>query len=167
MVSVTHKFTPSSVQAGPNIQAWIDSLSKSFTPEELAKIRHACEFVEPLYAEQMELTGIPLLQHALGTAAILAGMNMDYETLVAAILHAVPEHLPNWMEQVASGFNANIVMLVLGISRMEEIQDFSETSGLHKAEKNKGDQAQQIESLRKMLLAMVEDIRVVLIKLAE
>ncbi|HQS58977.1 MAG: GTP diphosphokinase [Gallionellales bacterium 35-53-114] len=167
MVSVTHKFTPSSAQAGPNIQAWIDSLSKSFTPQELAKIRHACEFVEPLYAEQMELTGIPLLQHALGTAAILAGMNMDYETLVAAILHAVPELLPNWMEKVATGFNANIVMLVLGISRMEEIQDFSETSGLHKAEKSKGDQAQQIESLRKMLLAMVEDIRVVLIKLAE
>jgi GTP pyrophosphokinase len=94
-------------------------------------------------------------------------MNMDYETLVAAILHAVPEHLPNWMEKVATGFNANIVMLVLGISRMEQIQDLSETSGLHQPEKNKGDHTQQIEGLRKMLLAMVEDIRVVLIKLAE
>ncbi len=167
MVSVTHKFTPSSAQAGLDIQAWLDSLSKSFTPEELAQIRHACEFVEPLYAGQMELTGIPLLQHALGTAAILAGMNMDYETLGAAILHAVPEHLPNWMEKVATEFNANIVVLVLGISRMEQIQDLSETSGLHKAEKNRGDHAQQIESLRKMLLAMVEDIRVVLSKLAE
>lgn len=71
MVSVTHKFTPLSAQPGLDIQAWIDSLSKSFTPEEFAKIRHACEFAEPLYAGQMELTGVPLMQHALGTAAIL------------------------------------------------------------------------------------------------
>ena len=88
MVSVTHKFTSTSSRDSFDVQAWIESLSKNFAPAEVALIRHACEFAEPLYAGQMELTGIPLLQHALGTAAILAGMNMDYESLAAAILPA-------------------------------------------------------------------------------
>jgi GTP pyrophosphokinase len=164
MVSVTHKFTPSSSQQSLNVQAWISSLSKNFNPDEVAQIARACAFAEPLYDGVAEVTGIPLLQHALGTAAILAGMNMDYETVVAAILHAAPEHLEHWEEKLESGFGASVRNLVLGMSRMEQIQDFSD---IHRQDKNKGDQAQQIESLRKMLLAMVEDIRVVLIKLAE
>ncbi len=167
MVSVTHKFTSSSSQLSLNVEAWITSLLLHFTPAEVEVIRHACDFVAPLYADSIEVTGTPLLQHALGTAAILASMNMDYEAIVAAILHAVPEHQENWMEKLATDFGANIVILVLGISRMEQIQEYSETHSLHKPGKNRGDQAQQIESLRKMLLAMVEDIRVVLIKLAE
>jgi GTP pyrophosphokinase len=167
MVSVTHQYSPSSGQEGLNVQTWLESLSKNFAPAEVEAIRRACEFVEPLYAGGIEVTGVPLLQHALGTAATLAGMNMDYETVVAAILHAVPEHLQSWAEKLELNFGTNISSLVLGISRMEQIQDFSEMHGLHKPEKNKGDHAQQIESLRKMLLAMVEDIRVVLIKLAE
>jgi len=167
MVSVTHTFIPTSGQQTLNLQSWLDTLAKNFSSDEVATVRRACEFVEPLYAGHTELTGMPLLQHALGAAAILAGMNMDHETVTAAILHAVPEHLENWMEKVATEFNANIVVLVLGMSRMEQIQDLTETHALHQPEKNKGDHAQQIESLRKMLLAMVEDIRVVLMKLAE
>jgi len=167
MVSVTHKYSPSSSKESLDIQAWIASLSKAYATTEVAAIQHACEFAEPYYDGHAELTGIPQLQHALGTAAILAGMNMDYETVVAAILHAVPEHLDNWMEKLATEFNASIVLLVLGISRMEQIQDLCETSSLHKPEKNSEEHVRQIEGLRKMLLAMVEDIRVVLIKLAE
>lgn len=167
MVSVTHKFSPLSSQKNLDLKTWLESLSKNFAPAEVDVIGHACEFVAPLYAGHVEVTGMPLLQHALGTAVILAGMNMDYETVAAAVLHAVPEHLESWTEKLASSFGANISSLVLGMSRMEQIQDFSEMQGLHKPEKNKGDHAQQIESLRKMLLAMVEDIRVVLIKLAE
>lgn len=164
MVSVTHKFTLPTSQESLNIQAWIDSLSKSFGTDELAVMRDACEYVMPLYAGEQEITGTSLLQHALGTAAILASMNMDAETVVAAILHAVPEHVENWAEQLTLKFGINISNLVLGMSRMEQIQDFSD---VHKQEKNKEEQTKQIESLRKMLLAMVEDIRVVLIKLAE
>ena len=167
MVSVTHKFTSTSNPEKFDLPAWIASLSKSFSSEEIAVISRASEFVEPLYAGRTEISGMPLLQHALGTAAILAGMNMDHEALVAAILHAVPEHLDSWMEKVAAAFGATIVTLVQGMSRMEQIQDFSDTYGLHTPTKNKEDHAQQIESLRKMLLAMVEDIRIVLIKLAE
>ncbi|MEO6975130.1 MAG: bifunctional (p)ppGpp synthetase/guanosine-3',5'-bis(diphosphate) 3'-pyrophosphohydrolase [Gallionella sp.] len=128
-------------------------------------VRKACEFAGPFYAGQVELTGAPLMQHALGAADILAGMNMDHETIAAAILHAVPEYLDVWRERIARDFGTNVTALVEGISRMEQIPQFSEIPG--RGKKNKEQAAQQIESLRKMLLAMVEDIRVVLIKLAE
>jgi len=161
MVSASKQSTLSS----GNIQSLLDTVSKTFAPAEVDAIRNACELAGPLYAGQVELTGAPLLQHALGAADILAGMNMDHETIAAAILHAVPEYLDDWQEKIEQGFGTNVKMLVEGISRMEQIQQFSEMPGHEK--KNKGETTQQIESLRKMLLAMVEDIRVVLIKLAE
>jgi len=154
----------SSLSSG-NIRSLLDTVSTTFAPAEVDAIRNACELAGPLYAGQVELTGAPLLQHALGAADILAGMNMDHETITAAILHAVPEYLDDWQEKIEQGFGTNVKMLVEGISRMEQIQQFSEMPDQEK--KNKGETTQQIESLRKMLLAMVEDIRVVLIKLAE
>ena len=148
-----------------SMKALLDTLTETFAPAEADAIRRACESAEPIYDGKTEITGTPLLQHALGAAAILASMNMDYETIAATILHAVPEYLDDWQEQIAQDFGANVKMLVEGISRMEHIRQFSEMPGHGK--KNKEEAAQQIESLRKMLLAMVEDIRVVLIKLAE
>ncbi len=150
-----------------NIQSWLDALPKTFEVPEVDVIRHACELAEPLYAGKNELTGAPLFQHALGAATILIGMHMDHETIAAAILHAVPEYLEDWAEILQTRFGTNVKRLVEGISRMEHIQQFSEVRSPDKKEKKKGDDSHQIESLRKMLLAMVEDIRVVLIKLAE
>ena len=92
-------------------------------------------------------------------------MHMDHETIAATILHAVPEYLDDWAAKLEKDFGAQVKMLVEGISRMEQIQQFSEIPSQNK--KKKDEAAQQIESLRKMLLAMVQDIRVVLIKLAE
>lgn len=163
MVSVQQTLSSSS----GNIDSWLDSLSKTFDSAEVGVIRHACELAEPFYAGQVELTGAPLFQHALGAASILIGLNMDFETVAAAIMHAVPKYLDNWAEVLETRFSANISHLVEGISRIEQIREFSEMRGLHKKEKKKGDSSQQIESLRKMVLSMVEDIRVVLIKLAE
>jgi GTP pyrophosphokinase len=146
-------------------RSWLDTLSKTFAAAEVELIRHACELAEPLYAGKAELTGSPLMQHALGSASLLVGMNMDHEMVAATILHAVPDYLDDWAPKLEQEFGANVKMLVEGISRMEQIEQFSEMPGQHKKEKDEA--AQQIESLRKMLLAMVEDIRVVLIKLAE
>jgi GTP pyrophosphokinase len=148
-----------------NIQFLLDSVSKTFAPAEVDLIRKACELAEPLYAGRVELTGATLFQHALGAADILAGMHMDHETIAAAILHAVPEYLADWQEKIGEGFGTGVKMLVAGISRVEQIEQFSEMAGLHK--RDSAEAAQQIESLRKMFLAMVEDIRVVIIKLAE
>ena len=146
-------------------QSLLNAVSNSFPPAEAGSIRKACEFSGTLYQGKLELTGAPLLQHALGAAAILAGMNLDHETIAATILHAVPDYLEDWPDKIQNEFGGNVKMLVDGISRMEHIRQFSEMPDQYK--KDKDDSARQIESLRKMLLAMVQDIRVVLIKLAE
>ncbi len=150
-----------------NIQALLDVLPKNFSPEEAASVRHACELAEPLYSGKVELTNAPLLQHALGAAAILAMMNMDCASITAAVLHALPEYLKDWQIKLKADFSDDVLELVDGVSRMEQIRQFSEMGSLSGSDSKKGDQAQQIETLRKMLLAMVQDIRVVLVKLAE
>jgi GTP pyrophosphokinase len=167
MVSFQQKTSSLSGKDFDNTQSWLDAVSKSFAPIEVTVIRNATELAEPLYAGQFELTGAPLIQHALGAASILIGMNMDHETVAATILHAVPEYLDDWAEKLESGFGTGVKMLVEGISRTEQVEQFSEMRGPDKIAKKNSDDLQQIESLRKMLLAMAQDIRVVLIKLAE
>ncbi|MDD3883521.1 MAG: bifunctional (p)ppGpp synthetase/guanosine-3',5'-bis(diphosphate) 3'-pyrophosphohydrolase [Gallionella sp.] len=148
------------------VESSLQRLSAGLKPEEAAMLQRAVALAAPQYAGRTELTGAPLLRHALETATILAGMNMDAGTLAAAILHAVPDRLENWTETVAADCGPAVVQLVEGLSRMEHIRQFSELPEIKDKDKGR-DHGQQIESLRKMLLAMVEDIRVVLIKLAE
>lgn len=166
MVSVHHPIPPQAAE-GEDYRPWLDSLAAHFPAEDIASIRAACELAAPLYVGQTELTGTSLLQHALGASTILIGLNMDAETVMATVLHAVPEFLPDWRSTVAEKFGATVAGLVEGISHMEQIQEFSELESLHVPEARGIDHAQQIERLRKMLLAMAQDIRVVLIKLAE
>ena len=150
-----------------NTQTLFAALPKNFSTEEVASIRRACELAAPFYAGKTELTNTPLFEHALAAASILARMNMDSASITAVILHALPEYLKDWQEKIKAAFGTDVSELVEGISRMEQIRQFSEMGNLPENEGKKGDQAQQIEILRKMLLAMVQDIRVVLIKLAE
>ncbi|OGS99264.1 MAG: GTP pyrophosphokinase [Gallionellales bacterium RIFCSPLOWO2_02_FULL_59_110] len=163
MVSIQHDFPPLAGEDSADIQQWLAALSAVYPPAEIALIRAACEFAAPLYHGQAEATGTPLLRHALGAASILIGMHLDHETVAATVLHAVPDYLEGWAEALGGRFGRNVTALVEGISRVERIRLFSEMRGTQ----DKDEAAQQIESLRKMLLAMVEDIRVVLIKLAE
>lgn len=153
--------------ADGDTQAWVDSLTKHFSAPDVELIRQACELAALAYAPQSESTGAPLLQHATSTAAILLSLNMDAETIAAAILYATPQYIDNWQESLKARFGNNIASLVAGILRIEQVQAFGEFEKLHLQEKESGNQGQHIESLRKMLLAMVQDIRVVLIKLAE
>ncbi len=145
-----------------NTAIWLENLGGVFTPAEVETIARAIDYAAPLYGDMVELTGTPLLQHALGAASILLQMNMDAATITAAILHGVPNYEPEWVERVEADFGATVRMLVLGISRMEQIRQFSEMPASAKDPAGSA----QLESLRKMLLAMVEDIRVVLIRLA-
>jgi GTP pyrophosphokinase len=148
-------------------QVWIASLAKHFSATEVELVRQACELATLAYASHRELTGVPLLQHATGTAAILISLNMDAEPIIATILYAAPAHIDNWQETLKARFGSDIVSLVEGILRIEQVQEFSEFEDLQVQDKESSDNSKQIESLRKMLLAMVQDIRVVLIKLAE
>ena len=163
MVSVQHPFPPLAGADSADIQTWLNALAGVFAPAEVGLIRQACEFAAPLYHGKSDLTGTPLLQHALGSASILLNLNLDHETIAAAILHAVPDWLDDWKRVLTERFGHNVAMLVDGIAKMEHVRQFSEMRGSD----NKEEAALQAESLRKMLLAMVEDIRVVLIKLAE
>lgn len=145
-----------------NTAAWLENLGGVFAPAEVATIARAIAYAMPLYGDMVELTGTPLLQHALGAASILLNMNMDAVTITAAILHGVPNYQPEWAEQLEVQFGSTVRILVLGIWRMEQVRQFSEMPD--SAHDPAG--SAQLESLRKMLLAMVEDIRVVLIRLA-
>ena len=156
-----------------NIQSWLESLATSFPPAEIEVIRRACELSEPLYQGKFSLIGAPQLSHAVGTAAILVGMHMDHEMVAAAILHAIPEYLEGWQARLEKDFGTNVKVLVEGLSRMEKIRllsgmsdgRYSDDSDINTRDSEEA--AHQLESLRKMLLAMVQDVRVVLIKLAE
>jgi GTP pyrophosphokinase len=165
VVSIQHQFPPLAGQDSNDIQNWLTALAGVFAPAEIDLIRRACEFAAPLYHDKVDVTSTPLLQHALGSASILIGLHMDHETIAATALHAVPSFLEGWREMLNERFGRNVTAMVDGISRMEQIRQFSEMPS--STAKNKDATAEQIESLRKMLLAMVEDIRVVLIKLAE
>jgi len=146
-----------------NTLVWLDDLTHTFNAAEVQLIRTSCELAEPHYAGKAELTGTPLLQHALGAAGILANMGMDHETIAATVLHAIPDYLDDWQTVIEERFGHNVKVLVEGISRLEQIRQFREV----RITQDAAETAQQIESMRKMLLAMVDDIRVVFIKLAE
>ena len=146
-------------------QAWIASLSDTFTPTEVELINQACQLANLAYSDYTEKTGAPLMHHATGTAAILISLNLDAEAITAAILYATPRHIDNWQETLKSRFGSSISNIVAGLMQIEQVQAFGALEPVN--QKDKGAQNQQVESLRKMLLAMVQDIRVVLIKLAE
>lgn len=167
MVSLEHSALTLKSQAANQASSWFDALAGRYAPEQIETLHQAFEFSRKLYIGHVELTGMPLIEHALDAASILLGMHMDHETIAATLLHAAPAYLEDWQQVLETRFGAQIAGLVEGLSRMEQIREFSEMAGLHHPDRKSPDDGQQIERLRKMLLAMAEDIRVVLIKLAE
>jgi len=103
---------------------------------------------------QSRVSGEPYISHPVAVARILAEMRMDSRSIIAAILHDVIEDTPTLKEQIASQFGDEVAELVDGVSKLTQI-DFRS-----KAEA-------QAENFRKMMLAMVKDIRVIIIKLAD
>ncbi len=148
-------------------QAWIAALSSQFPPSAVDLIHQACQLASLAYADHTEQTGLPLMHHATGTAAILMSLNLDAETITATILYATPRFIDNWQETLKSRFGPQVTGLVAGLLQIAQVEAFGSQETQQLKEKTKNAQAKQVESLRKMLLAMVQDIRVVLIKLAE
>src|SRR6202007_2499150 len=98
--------------------------------------------------------GGPSTAHPVAAAAILADLHLDTDTIVAAILHDVIEDTPTPKDQLAARFGADVAELVDGVTKLDQI-------------KFKSREEAQAESFRKMLLAMVRDLRVILVKLAD
>src|SRR3569833_1321721 len=158
MVSVTDKNTGASSKDHLDVQAWLSTLQADRTPEELEVIRRACVLAEQVHAGQQRLSGEPYVQHVLSVANILAALRLDAETIAAALLHDVVEDGGVTLDLLEREFGARIAKLVDGVTKMEMIHS------LHGDGKK---EQRQAETLRKMLLAMADDARVVLIKLAD
>ena len=104
----------------------------------------------------------PVLQHLLAAAKMVADMDLLPEAVAATVLAEISSYLPNWQEVVAEQCGKTVVTLVQGIDEVQKLTHFAKVDALATPE----ERAAQAETMRKMLLAMVSDIRVVLIKLA-
>ncbi len=120
-----------------------------------ALVAEAFEFAKNAHAGQKRKTGEDYFEHSVQTASILAEIGMRSKTTAAALLHDVPEDTPVTLDEIREKFGEEIARLVDGITKLGKF-------------KLRGDKKEvQLENLRKIFLAMAEDIRVVLIKLAD
>lgn len=121
--------------------------------EDLTMVRLAYEFAAEAHAGQVRKSGVPYLVHPLCTAITLAEMNMDPTIVVAGLLHDVPEDTAVTIEEIEKNFGGEVARLVAGVTKLGKIK----YRGIER----------YIENLRKMFVAMAEDIRVVIIKFAD
>jgi GTP pyrophosphokinase len=129
-------------------------LESYLSPNEIREVYRAYLFGAEAHEGQKRMTGEPYIYHPIAVARILAEMRMDHKCLMAAVLHDVIEDTPTAKDQLAGTFGADIAELVDGVSKLDRINFRSQ-------------QEAQAANFRKMVLAMVKDIRVILIKLAD
>jgi GTP pyrophosphokinase len=163
MVSVTDKNTGITSKESLDVEQWLASIAASYPTSELEVIRRACDWAQRAHAGQQRYSGEPFFQHALAVANILVSLHLDHETIAAALLHDVIEDTAVTFQEIEANFGLRIAKLVDGVTKMEVIQNFP---GIGESAKSRKERA-HTEALRKMLLAMADDIRVVLIKLAD
>jgi GTP pyrophosphokinase len=161
MVAVKDQHTEFTSKDSLTYETWLESISPGRTKAEVEFIRKACELAQKAHQGQYRASGEPFFQHSLAVANILADLRLDYETVAAAVLHDVLEDTDVTVEELEREFGLSVAKLVDGVTKMGQIQEFR-----GQTEKSKKERA-RAESLRKMLLAMVDDVRVVLIKLAD
>jgi GTP pyrophosphokinase len=142
------------------IQQRLDKLLANRSEHEQAVLADAVQLCIDAHHGQQRVSGEPYYLHALAVAEILDTLNLDYETLAAAMLHDVVEDTEVTLDDVRARFGDVIARLVDGVTKMERIGEFQDVA-LDSQDHS------QAESLRKLLLAMAEDVRVVLIKLAD
>lgn len=127
---------------------------ESAPTEDLGVIERAYEMAERAHDGQLRASGEPFIQHSLATAATLVDLRLDSATIAAGLLHDVPEDTTVTVEEIREAFGDEIAKLVDGVTKLSRISWASL-------------EEEEAESLRKMFLAMVDDIRVILIKLAD
>src|SRR5262245_12357690 len=138
----------------PGLKELLNTVEKYLPSEQVDRIREAAEFGASAHKGQKRLSGEPFIAHPVAAAAILADLRLDADTIVAAILHDVIEDTPTPKDQLAARFGADVAEIVDGVTKLDQI-------------KFKSREEAQAESFRKMLLAMVRDLRVILVKLAD
>ena len=118
------------------------------------KIRSAYAVAQEAHEGQFRDSGEPYISHPVAVARILAGLGMDSDALVAALLHDVVEDTAVTLEDVSKQFGADIAALVDGVTKLRKLPFSSK-------------EEQQAENIRKMLMAISQDVRVIIIKLAD
>ena len=132
----------------------VDKVSDYLPDADLDIIERAYIYSARVHEGQVRLSGEPYLSHPLEVAGILADMKLDPESVTAALLHDVIEDTPATPEEIKALFGPEVLHIVSGVSKLSSLS-FGTS------------QARQAESIRKMFLAMADDIRVILIKLAD
>ncbi len=122
--------------------------------EEISTLEAAFEFSRNAHEGQFRKSGEPYISHPLAVAGLLASWHLDAQTLAAALLHDVVEDTPATASEIEARFGKAVALLVEGVSKLDKLAFESE-------------QHAQAENFRKMLLAMAQDVRVILIKLAD
>jgi guanosine-3',5'-bis(diphosphate) 3'-pyrophosphohydrolase len=131
-----------------------DAVAKHYPQADLEPLRQAFELAEIAHHSQSRVSGEPYITHPLAVAQILADIGIDPVAVAAAILHDVPEDSDFTLADLEERFGAEVAQLVDGVTKLSKFSTHSH-------------EEQQAENIRKMFLAMADDIRVVLIKLGD
>ena len=133
----------------------LNQLIQTYLPEDqIKRLRQAYLVARDAHEGQTRSSGEPYITHPVAVACILAEMKLDYETLMAALLHDVIEDTPATYQDMEQLFGKSVAELVEGVSKLDKL-------------KFRDKKEAQAENFRKMIMAMVQDIRVILIKLAD
>lgn len=141
-------------QTNVTIDKLLQKLSIYLTEQQLDIVKNAYKMAALAHEGQKRASGEDYITHPLGVAYILAELQLDVDSIVAAILHDVVEDTTITLEEIKEDFGSTIAMLVDGLTKLGRIEYLSK-------------EEQQAENYRKMFLAMAKDIRVVLVKLAD
>jgi GTP pyrophosphokinase len=150
----------------------LDHLARGLEGPERTRLSAALDRVSVLYAGKVLGTGEGALAHALGLTSAIADLRLDVDARIAGLLFAVPEYAEPGVASLKEDFGAVVASLVDGITRLNNLRVITRNTTQPKLADKKADRItsrsgdSQAEILRKMLLAMVEDIRVVLLRLA-
>jgi GTP diphosphokinase / guanosine-3',5'-bis(diphosphate) 3'-diphosphatase len=132
----------------------VDKVRRSRPGDDLELLRRAYDFAAEQHKTQRRLSGEPFLSHPVEVAHILADMKLDATSICAALLHDVVEDTKIPLETISENFGPDVTRLVEGATKISRLDLLAP-------------EARQAENVRKMLLAMVNDVRVVVVKLAD
>ncbi|MGQ3890605.1 GTP diphosphokinase [Legionella sp. CNM-4043-24] len=160
MVKVKEDAPWSAADGSIDVEQWLRQLGEKGYVKDLALIRNACTLSQIACVEHATETGISCLQQGLAMADLLADLGVDQDTLASAIIFVSVHYADLSLDDVEEQLGSGISRLVRGIEKMSAMHNLQSL--------NKNQQSRhQLDNVRKMLLAMVDDVRVVLIKLAE
>jgi GTP pyrophosphokinase len=160
MVARAETQTPANGQL-PDLEAWLRLVTDGRDTAGQQLIRRALECARDAHRGQVRASGEPYLVHCLAVAEIVHHLQLDAESVAAALLHDVVEDTDITLETLGRDFGDSVAVLVGGVTKMGHIGEMREPPA------GKSGESHHAESVRKLLLAMAEDVRVVLIKLSD